>query len=335
MWARASNIDVLDIYPPIHDEVVPFTIEDAQSKIVFDFHREEYERPQCLVVLSNTWVRDEVGLVFLADGSVCEQGNWFLPYILEHAAYRAYFRRRRLMDGDVFLLLGMFSEGFFHWFHDTLPRLLNSLPHLPANVKYLIHSQPRPYQLESLKALGIDKERLIYQSRKGDMVCERLWFATPPGNSVFGGGATLRDLASRLKAAYGVGSQGQEGRLYVSRGKASRRVLNEEQIIPLLEERGFKVILMEDLSFEEQVHICAGSTILIGPHGAGLTNLLYCNADSIIGEIAVEGVFPFYLGMARQMGHNYQRFTSEKADGQDMTVDVGKFGKWLDSLLAI
>ena len=112
-------------------------------------------------------------------------------------------------------------------------------------------------------------------------------------------------------------------------------MLNEEQIIPLLEERGFKVILMEDLSFEEQVHICAGSTILIGPHGAGLTNLLYCNADSIIGEIAVEGVFPFYLGMARQMGHNYQRFTSEKADGQDMTVDVGKFGKWLDSLLAI
>jgi capsular polysaccharide biosynthesis protein len=72
---------------------------------------------------------------------------------------------------------------------------------------------------------------------------------------------------------------------------------------------------------------------LIGPHGAGLTNLLYCGQKSKIGEIAVNGVFPHYLGMAHQSGHSFQRFLASKAgeqDKQDMVVDVAGFEQWLD-----
>ncbi|MEP3477684.1 MAG: glycosyltransferase family 61 protein [Fuerstiella sp.] len=333
-WARAREISALDVSPPVHDEFFPISQEDNAAKQVLDYHLAEYQRPQSLVVLKETRVRDEVGFVFLSDGSVCEQGTWFRPYLVEHRAYYAYFRQKQLIGGDVFSLLGVFSEGFFHWFHDTLPRLLVALPHLPKGVRFLIHHQPRDYQLDSLLALGITQESLVYQQEKIDSVCERLWFITPHGNAVFGGGATLRDLACRIRRANTVPPRVSDKRIYISRSKASRSVVNETAILPILQEHGFELVHMEDLAFSEQVKLCASVKIMIGAHGAGLTNLLYCDQGVTIGEIANIDVFPFYLGMARQLGHQYMRFTANKSIDEKLEVDVDEFEKWLAQVVS-
>jgi hypothetical protein len=332
VWGRENGLSTSEIHQPIYEDVLPFALEDTVARSEIEFHAADYRRPQSLVVIPQARVRDAVGLVFLPDGSVCCQGNWFRPHLTEHPSYQARFRKKRFIKGDVFSLLGLWSGEYYHWFHDTLPRLWNSRSHLPAGTRFLIDGKPRSYQLDSLAALGVPADRLEYQKDRGDAVIERLWFATPAGHSTFSAPDTLRQIARQLKTALGFQHLSGRRRIYISRKKAAlRRVVNEFEIEPLLKSHGFQIVVMENLSFKRQVEVCATANVLIGPHGAGLTNLLYCGQQSKIGEIALDGVFPHYLGMARQAGHSFQRFMASKAGEQDMVVNVKDFGRWLDA----
>jgi len=331
LWCRTNGLSVIELHQPIHAEIVPLVRDDAVSGSEIEKHLPDLKRPQSLVVLPRARVRDEIGFVFLPDGAVLYQGNWFRPYLTDHPGYQARFRSRRSVKGDIFSLLGLWSDSFYHWFHDTLPRLWNSLPHLPPQTRFLIHSKPFPYQLESLAALGISQERLEYQQPRGDTVIERLWFATPLGHSSFTAGDTLKEIAGAFKKQFGCETRSPSRRLYISRRKArARAVLNESKLEPLLRKYHFEIVVMEGMSFQKQVEMCASAGVLIGPHGAGLTNLLYCPPGSRIGEIGFTGVFPHYLTMTRQLGHSFFRLIVDKA-GEALIINADEFESWLET----
>lgn len=266
LWARAKGLPVLQIYPPIHGEIAPIAAMDAMAESEFMLHREDLKRPQSLVVLERAVVRDNVGFVKLPDGCMCQQGTWFRPYLEQHPSYKARFRKKRFLSGNVYSLLGLWSGEFYHWFHDSLPRLLTALPHLPSDTRFLIHADPRPYQLDSLAALGIGPNRLEPQWSRGDTVLESLWFATPIGHSTFTAGRVLRLLAEQLQIAFNATySDPPAGRIYISRHKTPRRRIdNEAAIAPLLRESGFNFITCEDLSYGDQVRLFTAAKYVIG-----------------------------------------------------------------------
>ena len=70
-------------------------------------------------------------------------------------------------------------------------------------------------------------------------------------------------------------------RIYISREKANkRRLVNERELRPLLSDHGFAVVVMEDLSFEDQLSLMLDCEVLIGLHGAGLTHMLMMRGRS-------------------------------------------------------
>jgi len=75
-------------------------------------------------------------------------------------------------------------------------------------------------------------------------------------------------------------------RVYVSRKKANRRkISNEEEIEQLLVKYGFQSICFEDYSINEQVELMQNADILISMHGAGLTNALFMKPGSVLFEL--------------------------------------------------
>lgn len=339
LWALAKGLPVLQIYPPIDDEIAPIAAMDAAAKSEFIVHRADLKRPQSLVVLDRAVVRDSVGFVKLPDGSVCQQGIWLRSYLEQHPSYKARFRRKRFLSGSVYSLLGLWSGEFYHWFHDSLPRLLTALPHLPSDTRFLIHASPRSYQLESLAALGIGPDRLEPQWARGDTVVESLWFATPIGHSTFTAGRVLQLLAKRLQKAFdATHGDPSDDRIYISRHKAQcRRIDNEAAIIPLLRESGFNLITCEDLSYRDQVRIFTRAKYVIGPHGAGLINMIFCCHGSNVGEINSSASNPCYLAIANQLGFTFSRFGAVCTDSisnlENMNVDLDAFTQQLRNFL--
>lgn len=78
-------------------------------------------------------------------------------------------------------------------------------------------------------------------------------------------------------------------KIYISRAGCNLRyVENEAEVMALLEKYGFKKIIADDFSYDEQIAIFSKVKYLVGPHGAGLTNLLFMNKNSFVLEMTTK-----------------------------------------------
>jgi len=61
--------------------------------------------------------------------------------------------------------------------------------------------------------------------------------------------------------------------------------LNEERVVKLLSAQGFEIIEPDKLSIGEQVAVMQDAKIVVGAHGAALSNLLFAPENCTVIEI--------------------------------------------------
>lgn len=98
------------------------------------------------------------------------------------------------------------------------------------------------------------------------------------------------------------------GTVYISRRKDTKRALaNEDQVEEAVRAAGGQIVYAQDLSISDQQTLFAGASIFIGPHGAGLANLVWQQRAHRLVEI-----FPpstrndCYGRLAVNLGLSYQ-----------------------------
>jgi hypothetical protein len=106
-------------------------------------------------------------------------------------------------------------------------------------------------------------------------------------------------------------------RVLISRAKArGRRLDDEAALAPLLADAGFESVAMEELSFAEQIRLMSETAVLLAPHGAGLTNMIFCRPGTQVVEIAdLSFPNPNFYALASALGLGYWlvegRFTGD------------------------
>jgi capsular polysaccharide biosynthesis protein len=113
----------------------------------------------------------------------------------------------------------------------------------------------------------------------------------------------------------------------------------------MLDEFGFKTIELGSLSFAEQVSLFASAKVIIGPHGAGLANLVFCRKGTTVIELfADDYVFPLYYDLANKVELKYDylicssdaKATNVKQGMKlNMYVDLDRLKPKLESLLEL
>lgn len=115
-------------------------------------------------------------------------------------------------------------------------------------------------------------------------------------------------------------------------GATRRRLLNEDAIWNILKSQGFERVRMEDLNFTAQVSLMRETAVLFAPHGAGLTNMLFCPPGAKVVELADLGFpNPNFYATAAAMGHSYWLLEAEsRGTGhlleRDLYIDPEKVG---------
>ncbi len=193
----------------------------------------------------------------------------------------------RHYDGPMVLLASRFTNfNYFHWMLDLVPRLwglelLGDTGELPL----ILPNRPLlPFQAEILAALGL-RNPLVAPSARMTRV-DRLYFP-----SFFAPGGydrpMLRWLSQRLRAAFGVARPAPGSELiYVSREDAGwRRLINEDEILRRLVPLGFRKVVPSTLSVAEQARVFASARVVVAPHGAGNTNMLFAGPGTTLVEM--------------------------------------------------
>jgi hypothetical protein len=81
-------------------------------------------------------------------------------------------------------------------------------------------------------------------------------------------------------------------RLYLTRRNASfRRVVNEEQLLPILQRNGFEMFDPAERSVREQAAIFADAEAIVSPHSSAMTNLVFCRPGTAVMEIFAADYF--------------------------------------------
>ena len=296
---------------------------------------------QHLVVLPEATLKRSRGLIVFNQNCYLAEAHWRASNVYNDPAYLNEWPLidRRTLRGDWYCLMGHAGTNYHHWLWDELPRCLSALPHLPANIQFVVSDDQTQYQRDTLQALDITPDRCLAQSAYGETQVERLWFATPLGHSEQA--ATAPDVVKRMRDLFvsrlGSDTKQRKRRVFISRSNASyRRLLNERELLGELGQLGFEIVHAEELSLAEQVRIFSECAVLLAAHGAGLTNILFAPAGCRVLEIHGPDVTRFhYWMMACILGHSYDCFvgqavgSSAKCREPDFSVDLKEFLAWL------
>jgi capsular polysaccharide biosynthesis protein len=175
-------------------------------------------------------------------------------------------------------------HNYSHFLQECLPAILEARRD-PDAAMIVIPALTERFQGEAMRALGIDPGRLTQVARglvRFDHVdiydfadhSRARWELWPRPLA-----AMARDLVDRAAP----GARGR--RLFLSRREAARRpCLATDWLASVLAPLGFREVDPGALSFLDQVRLFAEATDVVGLHGAGLANIMFCRPDTRVLE---------------------------------------------------
>ena len=204
-------------------------------------------------------------------------------------------------------------DNYHHWIIDCLPRLLRAEEEHPdEHVLVLPTDYQQSYIPFTLQVFpGIRQIRWV-GARTKTRVRQLAFVSRQTGDRLT---SQLVEVANRLRSVSG--EPGTARRLYFSRADASwRRARNEREVVPVLRSFDFEIIHIDREKPWEQIRASAGANLIVGVHGAALTNLMFMQPGGRLLELrhGYDTFFEAYSPMAEQLGVEYQSQFCELAE---------------------
>jgi tetratricopeptide (TPR) repeat protein/capsular polysaccharide biosynthesis protein len=193
------------------------------------------------------------------------------------------------IQGKVAILSTLSAQVYYHWTFDLIPRieiLRRSGINLDDIDWFVVNSIDRPFQWEMLQALGIPKKKIIESDRHPFIQAEQLIVPSFPGHLDWVPQETTEFLRQTFLKKTPFKRSNYPEKIYISRSNAKyRQVLNETEVFQILSQHGFTTVSLEKMSVAEQANLFANAKAIVAPHGAGLTNLVFCTPETTIIEL--------------------------------------------------
>jgi capsular polysaccharide biosynthesis protein len=199
------------------------------------------------------------------------------------------------------------SGNYYHFMVDLIGKVgVLSKFFDPRDCVFLFNTWQKLHR-EAFSFLGLKTHWIGYDKiYHGDFVYPSLAGAS---------GAIPRESILFLRSLFypKITSKGLGDFIYLSRGGAKRKILNETAVISELQKVApFICINAEDYTFGEQISIFKSAKIVVGSHGAGLVNSVFMQEGTVMVELLGPNYqAPMFKNLANQanlvyksIGHN-------------------------------
>lgn len=202
--------------------------------------------------------------------------------------YKFYFKfllpKLNFSKKRFLLITDEWTSNYYHWHMFALQRLvaLKKNNFLQDSVLVLPEKYKKyPFVLPSLQKFGISEKEIVFLPKKRNIKTVETAIVKVSDYSLLIKEVREILLKNTTEKDFGFGEK-----IYISRAKQNlRSIVNEKETLLLLEQYGFKKVVMEDFSYDEQINIMRKAKYVISPHGAGLLNILFMPQDGAILEL--------------------------------------------------
>lgn len=245
----------------------------------------------------------------------------------------------RYIPGKVIVLTQEGHQNYYHWMLEILPKLalLKDVGH------YDWIYMPRmnlPFQKQTLSMMGVDLNKVIEGDPTTYLEADEVIVPSFVARSCYTPHWVVEYLRKYLMPLSPTNSSQSEfsDKVFISRQKASyRRIKNENEIFAHLEPLGFKRYNLEDLSVKDQKFLFANAKIVISPHGAGLTNLIFCQPGTKVLEIFQSHEDDTYCYLSQILALDYHCLKTTKfvkgGGYMDTNISLSPFQDFIKTLV--
>ena len=236
-------------------------------------------------------------------------------------------RIKKKINGVIFSLLtgGAGNFNYWHWLFDVLPRIkiLENSYNLEKIDYFLLPNLEKKFQQETLDLLNIPIKKRLSSIKLRHISADQIISTDHPYVRNNNASYEIQNLpnwmlnwlrTSFLKEDI-FKDNSYPKKIFIDRSDATsnhsefRKILNEQEIIEKLKSDGYKAIRLADISFNEQVKTFFNAEKIIGLHGAGFANLIFCKPNTEILEIKPSTDGKVIENLANKLNINYKRLS--------------------------
>ena len=293
---RCASIRIDDLprhVLPAHDVTGDFlAMAQVRAQIDNPVTRAQYDRllqgtviqpavQSFVATLANGRVTHDAGIVMTGGDAVLEDVSG-LGFASDHPTNPlrlSYLPRSRQTADTVAVLTTGANHNYYHWLLEAIPRLDLYERSGVAIDRYYAPIRHH-FQRETLSLLGIPQDRIVPATCHAHLAPNRLVIS-----SLHGGLSRVKtDFLFRRFTAHVGPWAGPAQRIFISR-RGARSIVNEREVLRALRPLGFERLRLEGMPLAEQIAVFSRAEYVVGPHGAGLTNLAFCRPRTKVVEI--------------------------------------------------
>jgi hypothetical protein len=273
--------------------------------------------------LRNICVSTRTGVCWVPGGPVLEESLGPLIRLLgwgRAALDEPLVGASQTLEGPVVVLP---NGGYFHWLLEALPAALHALEHEPDATLLIPRAAPR-FLGDAVELLGVGSR--VHRSDDPVQVEYLVLAARDP----FSGFVPSEDVEILRRTFLPRVGRGADDALYISRRLDARRPANDDEVARALERLGVSALTAQSLPLAEQIELFAGARVVVGPHGAGLANLVWSADLQAVAEIFLVGHFnDCYARLAVSRGASYTPFHCSPLPGSWGSAPVDELAGWV------
>lgn len=284
-------------------------------------------------VLIHNVVLDSVYAMLLRDGRRIAPTR----YLVDDTEYgrvgvRLDGLRTILADKVAIIGFNRVYDNFYHWMAQCLPAIEVSVSRIGHQHAALVLPPLRPWQEETLSLLGLADLPRVPVDRDNEVDCYllRTYYSDfLSGHAAYSLSRRLVEVFDHLAATV-VPRRDSPARIYVGRTDTPyRRLTNEAAVQDLLARCGFVSVVPGALTIREQIQMFQGARVVVGPHGAGMTNIGFCRPGTRVLELVQASYAnPCMARIAQSRGLDYHAECFDAGRCADWPMDGP--ADWLD-----
>ncbi len=219
---------------------------------------------------------------------------------LKSAGYNSVLKKgttsfvKRFSGTVLNLSQGGSGNNYFHFIFDIIPRIHISQKKIKKKINFYYVSRPQKWQIKIFAILGVPKKKLIDSSKYKHIFADKIicidhpWYNKGyfqnevkkiPRWVILVNRKILLNKSKRFN---------NSKKIFLDRSTSKFnhcKIFNQNYLNSWLKKNDFTIYAPEKLSQEKQIYLFKNASIILSPHGAALTNIIFCKPGTKIIEI--------------------------------------------------
>ena len=283
----------------------------------------------------------------ILNGHSYQQVNGKLESIQQNSILKngtPYFQKK--INGNIVnLLQGSSGENYFHFMFDVLPKLWLIESKIKfEEIDYFLLNKKIDWQIKILSMIGVSSNKILSAKQYRHIKATRVISVTHPWyleGYIQEQVANIPDwIIYELRAHFLNKNISKKNlKIFIDRSDSKFKhckIINNNELISFLENKNFQIVKPEKLSLNQQIDIFNNAKIILGGHGAALTNIIFCEKNTNIIEF-IPSSHPSRKceRISKILNLNYFRFiTKDTKDDKrlpyNINVDLSELEKHLN-----